>query len=115
VDSDSIGIPLASCRSAIWNGIPRAGARATTAGCAPWTSADCRRAAGDPDGVVLDRCGVPGDAWGRRGAKGLEMQIAVMQADVAKLIATSSRSRCSATTSSSSWICLHRTRRLERA
>jgi len=31
--------------------------------------------------------GVPGDAWGRRGQRDAEMQIAVMQADVAKLIA----------------------------
>jgi MOSC domain-containing protein YiiM len=40
------------------------------------------------DGIVVSTdAGVPGDAWGRRGQRDSEMQIAVMQADVAKLIA----------------------------
>ncbi|HET7010717.1 MAG TPA: MOSC domain-containing protein [Anaerolineales bacterium] len=41
-----------------------------------------------PEGVVLSpEEGVPGDAWGRRRAKRTEMQIAAVQADVARLIA----------------------------
>ena len=36
---------------------------------------------------VSTDAGVPGDAWGRRGQRDSGMQIAVMQADVAKLIA----------------------------
>ena len=45
-----------------------------------------RREALDRIGLSLDG-GVPGDAWGRRAGRDPQMQISVMQADVAQLIA----------------------------